>query len=160
MLLAEFADCLGGIEPFRLDALDQQVDPLIRLRQMQPSTAVLLQKLCEQAAQRRDDGKQFWRQDPAFVDIDQCMAGIFAESDLHLAVLHLSLQRGAASAFRGREFGGTDIGDQIVRSERTGDAIDDELSIALVVEMLELAPATSREVVAWRRLVMRARDHL
>src|ERR1044072_1485783 len=78
---------------------------------------------------------------------------------MHLPPAPLGMERGAAAGIGGREQGRADLGLQIVRGERTGDAVDDELAPRAIVEMLELATAADGEMLAGRALVVRARDH-
>ena len=95
-------------------------------------------------------------QDLALPQVDQAVAARFAEPEDDVTPAPFGLQAGAAAGARGREMWWADVGGQALLGERMGDAIGDELRVARVVEMLELAAAAVREMAAGWGLVVRA----
>src|SRR3546814_5472835 len=94
--------------------------------------------------------------DLALLHIDQRVAARLGEADPYLASAALGMEYGAAATAIGRQQRRANVAFQPLRGERTLDPFHTVARIGDVIEVLELATATTRIVFAWRRQVVRA----
>lgn len=156
MTLAETDDRLGGLQAIGRKARDQNIGALIGQRQMDVATPLEPQPL-EQPRSGATSAKSSGAVDMALDDIDDGVALLLRKADQDAAALGFGMEGRAAAAAWRREMRRPQRRRQPLRVEGGGDPVGDEARIAFIVEMLELASATAREMTAGRRLMVRAR---
>jgi hypothetical protein len=149
---------LGRGEAVGRHLLEEHIGALIGERQAHAAAAPGAQQAPQQTPQRIDERKQLRPQDVAFAHVDDAVARLRIEAEQDLLSPCLGSQGGAATAVGRRQMGREDVGDQqVLRRQRGGDAIDQEVAIGGVVELLELAATAFGEVPAGWHLSVRPR---
>src|SRR3546814_15795313 len=102
-----------------------------------------------------DEIEQVGRDDPALLHIDQRVAARLGEADPYLASAALGMEYGAAATATGRQQRRANVAFQPLRGDRTLQPFHKVAPIGTVIEVLELATATTLNVLAWRVQVVR-----